>query len=210
MRKLRKELSKERKKVIFGRGKLNDSALNYIQNCYCLAIRQNTSSLYQMKKCVGVIMLHCSDIPDPEERHKWCSRTEGPWCSYWNTSKDDKIKLNLPPSIKDVPEIESLMDRLRDESLLSKCLHGKIQNVNEGLNGVILTKSPKRVYMTSKTLEICVSSAVLEFNGGKIDIENVMMKVGLNIGELQSIAYCKIDSTRKRHMVRKSYPKALG
>ena len=31
-----------------------------------------------------------------------------------------------------------------------------------------------------------------------------MMKVCLNIGELQSIAYCKIDSTRKRQMVRKS------
>ena len=92
---------------------------------------------------------------------------------------------------------------MRDESLLSKCLRGKTQNVNEGLNGVIWTKCPKRVYVNRKTLEICVSSAVLEFNEGKNGIEYVTMKVGLNIGELQSIAYCKIDSTRKRQMVRK-------
>ena len=35
-------------------------------------------------------------------------------------------------------------------------------------------------------------------------IENVTIKVDLNIGELQSIAYCKIDSSRKRQIVRKS------
>ena len=94
-------------------------------------------------------------------------RTEGSWCSHWNTSKDDKYELNLPSNVKDKPEIELLMDRLRDESLLSECLHGKTQNVNEGLNGVIWTKCRKRVYVNRKTLEICVSSAVLEFNGGK-------------------------------------------
>ena len=44
----------------------------------------------------------------------------------------------------------------------------------------------------------------LEFNEGKNGIENVIMKVGINVGELQSTAYCKIDSTRKRHIVRKS------
>ena len=138
-------------------------------------------------------MFHCSDIPDPEGRHKWCLRTEGSWCSYWNTSKEDKNKLNLPPNIKDEPEIESLMDR----SLLSKCLHDKTQNANERLNDVIWTKCPKRVYVNRK--KMCVLSAVLEFNEGKNGIENVMMKVGLNIGELQSTTHCKIDSTRKKH-----------
>ena len=93
------------------------------------------------------------------------------------------------------------MDRLRDESLLSKCLHGKTENVTEGLNGEIWTKCPKRVYVNRKTLEMCVLSAVLKFNEGKNGIETFTMKVGLNIGELQSTAYCKVDSTRKIHMV---------
>ena len=70
LRKLRKEVLKERKKLIFGRGKMNDLAINYIQNCYGLAIRQNTNSLYQMKKNVSSIMFHCSDISPDEERHK--------------------------------------------------------------------------------------------------------------------------------------------
>ena len=63
---------------------------------------------------------------------------------------------------------------------------------------------PIKGYVNRKTLEICASSAVLEFNEGKNGIENVMMKVCLNIGELQSIVYCKIDLTRKRQIVRKS------
>ena len=61
-------------------------------------------------------------------------------CSYWNTSKEVKNKLNLPSNIKDEKEVVELFDRLRDDSLLSKCLHGKTQNVNESLNGIIWTK----------------------------------------------------------------------
>ena len=41
------------KKAIFkkgGRNKLTDAAINYIQNCHGLAIRQNTNNFYQMKK----------------------------------------------------------------------------------------------------------------------------------------------------------------
>lgn len=70
----------------------------------------------------------------------------------------------LNASYTKAAEIKKLFDRLRDDTLLSKCLHGKTQNVNESLNGIIWTRCPKRVYVTKKTLEICVSSAVLEFN----------------------------------------------
>ena len=204
LRKLRKEMPKDRKKLIFGKGKMNDSAINYLQNCYGLAIRQNTNSLYQMKKNVSAILFHCSDISPDEERHKWCPRTTDSWCSYWNTSKEVKNKLNLPSNIKDEKEVVELFDRLRDDSLLSKCLHGKTQNVNESLNGIIWTKCPKRVYVTKKTLEICVSSAVLEYNTGKKGIEIVMNKAGLKIGRLQSESYHNVQSRQKRHMIRKS------
>ena len=130
---------------MFGKGKLTDASINYIQNCY--GIRQNTNNIYQMKKNIGAILFHCSNIEPAKERHKCCPRTKDSWCSYWNVAKKSEIKLNLPPNIKDEPEIAQFFDRLRDESLLSKRLHGKTQNVNESLNGMIWSKCPKRVYV---------------------------------------------------------------
>ena len=89
---------------MFGPRSLTDAAINYIQNCYGLAIRQNTHSLYQMKKNVSAIMHHCSDITPAQ--HKLCSLAEDSWYSYWNKSKNNKeCHLNLPSNNKDEPEI---------------------------------------------------------------------------------------------------------
>jgi hypothetical protein len=201
-----KDLPKERKKVLFGKGKLTDSAVNYIQNCYGLAIRQNTGNIYHMVKNVSPILSHCSNIPDNAIRHKWCMRSDDSWCSYWNKDKQTKNKLNLPPNIKDEPEIKKLFDRLRDNSLLSKCLHGKTQNVNEALNGIIWTKCLKTVYVSRKTLEIGIYSAVIIFNEGIEGIKEVMRKAGMEIGNVQRKTNEKISFKRKRRLMLKSLP----
>ena len=96
LRKMKQNLSIGRRKKLFGKGKLTDKAINYLQNCYGMAIRQNVDNLYQMKKCVSAILFHCLDIPDPEKRHKWCLRTDDSWCSYWNKTKSYTNKLSLP------------------------------------------------------------------------------------------------------------------
>lgn len=141
-------MPKDHKKVIFGKGNITDVGINYIQNCYGLAIGQNTNNLYQMKKNVSAILSHCSDIKPLSERHKWCTRADDSWCSFWNKEKNKKCTLNLPPDIKDEPEIKNIFDRLRDESLLKKCLHGKTQNINESFNGIVWSRCPKRVYVS--------------------------------------------------------------
>jgi len=55
LRSIRKNIPGARKKAMFGRNKLTDAAINYIQNCYGFAIRQNTNNLYQMKKNVSAM-----------------------------------------------------------------------------------------------------------------------------------------------------------
>jgi len=97
-----------------------------------------------------------------------------------------------------LPEIKNLFERLRDDTLLKKCLHGKTQNVNESLNGIIWSCCPKRVYVNRKTLEIGVHSAILEFNEGKSGIERVMELAGVVIGELQSF---QNENVLRRHNV---------
>ena len=65
---------------------------------------------------------------------------------------------------------------------------------------MIWTKCPKRVYVTRKTLEICVSSAVIGFNDGKSGIEKVMGMIGLTIGNQQAKSYQNVELRKKRYM----------
>lgn len=204
LRRLRKKLPADRKKAIFGKGKLTDASINYIQNCYGLAIRQNTGNLYQMVKNVAAILPHCSDNSDDAQRHKYCNREEDSWCSYWNKTKQYKHKFSIKESVQHEPEIKSLFERLREHSLLEKCLHGKTQNVNEAMNGIIWTKCPKIVYVNRQTLELGTASALLEFNEGKEGIHNVMSKLGLTSGVFGKRNMRIISQRRKRHLVRKT------
>ncbi|GFY32349.1 uncharacterized protein TNCV_3558571 [Trichonephila clavipes] len=55
------------------------------------------------------------------------------------------------------------------KELLTKCLHGKTQNSNECLNGVIWQRVPKEVFMCLKTLKSGALDAVILFNDGYKD-----------------------------------------
>ena len=46
------------------------------------------------------------------------------------------------------------------------CLHGKTQNTNESLDGIIWKRCPKDVYDGRTTLGMGVSSAIIDLNQG--------------------------------------------
>lgn len=68
------------------------------------------------------------------------------------------------------------------ESLLQKCLHGKTQNANEALNGLIWQRCPKTVYCGRKNLEVGVASAVCAMNDGKDAIKYILKRMSLKPG----------------------------
>jgi len=59
-------------KVIVGKGRLSNRAINTMQNYYGMAIRQNTDNLYAMRKAVGAVLYHCSDIKKESIHHHFC------------------------------------------------------------------------------------------------------------------------------------------
>ena len=75
-----------------------------MQNYYGMVIRQNPGRLFDMKKGIGAVLWHCSDITDPEARHQFCPKNIHSWCKY----QSDKItgmstykpSTSLPVSIK--------------------------------------------------------------------------------------------------------------
>ena len=51
--------------------------------------------------------------------------------------------------------------------MLEKCLHGKTQNGNEFLNGMIWERLPKTKYVGFEKLKFGVFDAIANFNYGK-------------------------------------------
>ena len=91
---------------IAGRGQLNEKIINSMQNFYGIAIRQNLNDKYEMKKAIGAILFHCTDITDAESRHRFCPPDEDSWCKYKKdmvTGKSTyKKTINLPKWIYNI------------------------------------------------------------------------------------------------------------
>ena len=83
-----------------GRGQLSEKTINSMQNFYGLALCQNLNDKYEMKKAIGAILFHCTDITDAESRHCFCPPGEDSWCKYKKdivTGKSTyKKTINLP------------------------------------------------------------------------------------------------------------------
>ncbi len=133
-----------------------------------------------MKKAVGAVLFHCSDIADDNIRHKFCPRIVNGWCKWQHDKLTGestyKKKLNLPLVIKTV--IEPIFRDLSDEKLLSKCLHGQTQNANEAYNPIIWNRCPKTVFVNRTVLELSVFSATISFNDGFKGLRTVFSKLG--------------------------------
>ena len=118
-----------------GKGKLTEKVINSLQNFYGIAIRQNSGNLYEMKKAVGAILWHCTDMVDIEVRHQFCPKGESSWCKYQRDKitgeKTYKANLNIPKWIHDI--IKPVFIELSSGNVLPKCLHGHKQNSNESL-----------------------------------------------------------------------------
>lgn len=193
-------------KTLSGKGKLTDKIINKLQNYFGLAIRQNAgSSVYEMKKAIGAILFHCTEEGDPEIRHRMCPKNLDSWCKYQKSKIDPSIKfkesLGIPVAIKN--KIKPIFQDLSDDTLLSKCLHGKTQNNNESINNVIWRRCPKEVFVGRSTIEIGVCSAVISFNDGAAGILTLFDLLGIIYGKFTE-QYCfQKDTDRIMLMNRK-------
>ena len=99
--------------------------------------------------------------------HDHCPTGSTSWCKYQqdkaSRTSTYKHEPGLPLELiaKVTPEYIKLSD-----SLLEKCLHGKTQNQNEALNGMVWQRIWKEVYFGQEILEMGFYNAVAHFNIG--------------------------------------------
>ena len=62
-----------------GKGKLNQTVIDSLQNSMGLAIRQNIGNLEAMRLNVGALLFHYSEANTLEGRHQFCPKTADSW-----------------------------------------------------------------------------------------------------------------------------------
>ena len=85
---------------------------------------------------------------------------------------------------------------LKNETLLSKCLHGQTQNNNESLNALIWKRCPKDFFIGKKVLEISMNSAIIAFNDGSTALEKVISAGGIEPSIFMQEGLRKLDCNR--------------
>ena len=177
--------------------------MNKLQNYYGLAIRQDTDSLNKMRKAVGAVLYHCSEAITTEARHQFCDK-DSEWCKMRQAEKAGESfvdKPGLPVAVRD--KIMPIFRQLSVPELLAKCLHGKTQNNNEGLNSFIWKRFPKYIFVGAYMLGMGVCSSILNFNSGACRMLQILKLLGLTPGYYTKIFCDKKDTTRINKMKRK-------
>ena len=144
-----------------------------------------------MKKGIGAVLYHCSDIENEQERYKCCPRDQGSWCKWWSDKLKYKNKLNLPPAITKL--LDPVFRDLSSDQLLQRCIHGQTQNANEAFNHILWQKCPKQVFVGRDTIQLSLYSAVINFNIGFSGIMQVLRTLGLSISKYADHGCIKTD-----------------
>ena len=140
------------------------------------AIRSNVGDLLGMKKAIHASLFHCASNGD----HSHCPTGPSSWYGFQHDKSSYKHGPRLPLSV--IAKVKPIYQRLSEDSLLEKCLHGKTQNQNEALNGMIWNRISKNVFVGRNLLEFGMFDAISHFNIGSKTIIQLFAQLNIPIG----------------------------
>ena len=145
-----------RVKVMGGKGKLTDFVIGKLQKYYGAAIRRHVGgSLQELRNDIHASFLHCSSS-DSNPQHQLCPKGRDSYCFYQKAMATHQ-------------KVWGEYKRLTTDKLLSACLLGKTQNVNEHLHSRIWRYCSKYKNGNKNIVEYAIGQAVLDYNVGYED-----------------------------------------
>lgn len=151
-------------------GSLTENTILKLTNFYRKAIKDNVPDVQKMKTAIFATLFHSSST-DKAPKHTKCPTGLTSWCFYQRAlAKKEKPKSHASMKTKITQQVlEKILpvyQRLASNELLTKCISGKTQNVNESFHSIIWKNCPKETFISKKRLELAVISAIGEFNFG--------------------------------------------
>ena len=175
LRKLKKE-----NPGLGGKSKLTDAIIDKMQNYYGIAIRANVGNLEAMKNAVLASFFHCASS-EPCPLHQYCPVGSESLCKYQQDKNSYKHGSGLPLII--IAKVKPIYERLSEDGLLETCVHGKTQNQNESLNGMVWQRVPDEVFVGKDVLELGQFDAIAHFNMGDQTVLNLYEALGITPGK---------------------------
>ncbi|GFY22972.1 uncharacterized protein TNCV_2182331 [Trichonephila clavipes] len=174
---------KSKNKNLSGKGKLTDSFIDRLQNYYGIAVRSNVGNLSGLQQNVIAALFHCSSSVE-KLMHGQCPIGKDCWCYYQRAlscgKKPNEKYKGLSNEVLNM--IKPTYLELCTKELLTKCLHGKTQNSNQCLNGVIWQRVPEEVFVCLKTLKSSALDAVIQFIDGYKGCVEIFKKLNITPG----------------------------
>ena len=97
-----------------------------------------------------------------------------------------------------VAKVKPVYQRLSEDSLLEKCLHGKTQNQNEAVNGMVWERIPKDVFVGADLLEFGLFDAINHFNIGARAVLLLLKALKISPGKYTEEGCRHLDMDRIR------------
>lgn len=146
-----------------GKKNRTDAMIDRLQNYHGIAIRSNVGDLNGMKRAIHASFFHCASS-ERRDLHTHCPTGPSSWCGF----QRDKNSFKHGPGLPDngIAKVKPVFQRLSEDSLLEKCLHGKTQNQTEAVNGMVWERIPKDVFVGGEMLEFGLFDAISHFNIG--------------------------------------------
>ncbi|GFX54848.1 uncharacterized protein TNCV_3317651 [Trichonephila clavipes] len=188
---------KYKNKNLSDKGKLTDSFIDRLQNYYRIGVRSNVGNLSGLQQNVIAALFHCSSNVE-KPMHGQCPIGKDSWCYYQRAQSCGKKPNEKYKGLSNevLNTIKPTYLELCTKELLTKCLHGKTQNSNEGLNGVIWQRIPKEVFACLKILKSDALDAVIQFNDGYKGCVEIFKKLNITPGYFTLKSYKHLDINR--------------
>ncbi|GFY19076.1 uncharacterized protein TNCV_3877641 [Trichonephila clavipes] len=140
--------------------------------------------------------------------HGQCPIGKDSWCYYQRALSCGKRPKEKYKGLSNevLNMIKPTYLELCTKELLTKCLHGKTENSNVYLNGVIWQRVPKEVFVCLKTLKSGPLDAVIQFTDGYKGCVEVFKKLNITAGYFTLKAYKHFDINRIDDAERHSTP----
>ena len=154
-----------------GYGKLKLTTIDSLEAYYGLAVRAHTGNLRAMQNAVLATFDHAVST-DENPQHGRCPVGRDSWCFYQKALATGqqpgphRVNVRTHLSAEVARHVKPVYARLAHDDLLSRCLLGKTQNVNESLHSKVWTKCPKTNFVGLERVLSATCSSVAEFNCG--------------------------------------------
>ncbi|GFT52296.1 uncharacterized protein TNCV_1065221 [Trichonephila clavipes] len=162
-----------------------------------ISVRSNVGNLSGLQQNVIAALFHCSSSVE-KPMHGQCPIGKDSLCYYQRAlscgKKPNEKYKGLSNEVLNT--IKPTYLELCTKELLTKCLHGKTQNSNECLNGVIWQRMPKEVFVCLKIFKSGALDVVIQFKDGYNGCVEIFKKLNIIPGYFTLKAYKHLDINR--------------